>query len=401
MNLLIFLFVFSASYCQFKLGIESIDPDFLNAYRGDRVGLVTNQTGVDQLGNRTVDILIKAGISVVKLFAPEHGIDGAVTGGDTVQDGYDKKTGISVISLYAHGSGKKVNEALLRDIDTIMFDLQDCGMRHYTYISTLLMVMHAAARDHKKLVVFDRPNPLGGIMEGPLVESACHSFISIAAIPLRHGLTIGELAHYFNKYECPQKVRLQVVPLSGYQRNNYPFSGILAPLSPNLQSLLACQGYSFLGLLGEISPFEVGINTAHAFRYCGLPLSHGVQKELWKTLQKKLFAYGIESYLEEKINKNNQKTEGLIFYAIDVNRVSTIHVLLCIVEAVRLHGISVTYKKIFDRAAGSPLLRNLLSGTITKNEFDHEVNKQLNEFYEKARPFFLYEPFPRIFSIKI
>ncbi|MES2181763.1 MAG: exo-beta-N-acetylmuramidase NamZ domain-containing protein, partial [Pseudomonadota bacterium] len=134
-----------------------------------------------------------------------------------------------------------------------MFDIQDSGMRHYTYISTLYHAMKVAAQYNKQMVIFDRPNPLGARMEGPVVTQQLKSFISIAQVPLRHGMTVGELAWYFNKYELEKPAELHVVRMHGYDRRaRFVAQNELAqPLSPGLRTEQACYGYSFLGLLGE------------------------------------------------------------------------------------------------------------------------------------------------------
>src|SRR5207249_6044556 len=143
------------------------------------------------------------------------------------------------------------------ELDCLVFDIQDSGMRHYTYISTLLNTMKIAAEYKKPYIVLDRPNPLGGMMQGPLVQPDLISFISIAPIPLRHGMTIGELAHYFNGHILEKSAILHVIPMHDYNRMNGFAGTFLHQLSPNLLSLQSCYGYSFLGLLGEVEPFDV------------------------------------------------------------------------------------------------------------------------------------------------
>ena len=195
------------------------------------------------------------------IFAPEHGFDGKSHAAQEIKDGRDVKTKIPVMSLYGKGTGKKVDPEMIKNIDAFFFDIQDSGMRHYTYISTLFTILKAAEEEKKKVIVFDRPNPLGKAMEGPLVESSLISFISIASIPLRHGMTLGELAEYFNQHVLEKQAALTVVPMKNYDRT-VGIEHLHAPLSPNIASKESCHGYSFLGLLGEVKPFDVGVGTA-------------------------------------------------------------------------------------------------------------------------------------------
>ena len=200
------------------------------------IGLVTNQTGKDQKGTATLDILLKKGFKVTYIFAAEHGIEGKIEAGKELKDGRESSRNIPVVSLYAGGDkGKKIDPATLKDIDIIFFDIQDSGMRHYTYISTLYAVLKAAGQENKKVVVFDRPNPLGKAMEGPLVEPELISFISIAPIPLRHGMTVGELAEYFNEHILEKKAALKVVEMKDYERT-HGIAHLPSPLSPNIAS---------------------------------------------------------------------------------------------------------------------------------------------------------------------
>src|ERR1700722_2326786 len=181
-----------------KLGLENIEDAMWlklgnSANKKASIGLITNHTGKNQQGSRTIDVLLQRGLAIKKIFVPEHGLDGQLAAEKEVKDSIDAKTNISVVSLYGQGTGKKIPAQKLKDIDVLIFDMQDSGMRHYTYVSTLLYVLEAAGMYNKSLIVLDRPNPLGVRMEGPLVDNFQKSFISVASIPLRHGMTIGEL----------------------------------------------------------------------------------------------------------------------------------------------------------------------------------------------------------------
>ena len=177
------------------------------------LGLVTNQTGKTRDGRSTIDVLFHApGVKLVKLFSPEHGIRGDVDA--AVADDRDQATGLPIVSLY--GTRKKPAPADLADLDALVFDIQDIGVRYYTYISTLGLVLEAAAEAKKSLMVLDRPNPIGGrVVAGPVRDPDLASFIAYHALPVRHGMTVGELARLFNG-ERRLGADLEVVPCRGW-----------------------------------------------------------------------------------------------------------------------------------------------------------------------------------------
>ena len=192
---LLFIMLLGAQ-SQVKTGIEVMADRGFEMLKGKRVGLVTNPTGVDGSLRSTIDIL-HANVNLTALFGPEHGVRGDFSAGDHVGDQVDAQTGIPVYSLY--GANRKPNRESLENVDVLVYDIQDIGVRSYTYISTMGLVMEAAAEMDKEVVVLDRPNPLGGIrVEGPLVEDGFHSFVSQYSIPYVYGLTCGELALMLN-----------------------------------------------------------------------------------------------------------------------------------------------------------------------------------------------------------
>ena len=383
---------------EFRLGIENISDRFVWQYLNQKIsiGLVTNQTGKDQKGNRTVDILLKKGFKVSAIFAPEHGFEGNTEAAQEIKDGRDVKTNIPVISLYGKGSGKKIDSEMIKNIDAFFFDIQDSGMRHYTYISTLFTILQAAAQEGKRVVVFDRPNPLGKTMEGPMVDPTLISFISIASIPLRHGMTVGELAEYFNNHVLEKKARLAVVPMREYDRS-YGIADLHAPLSPNIASKASCHGYCFLGLLGEVSPFDVAIGTPDAFQVIALPESLAVPAAAWQQLATQLKAYGINCasykfYCERK----KEMHSGLKLSMPNINQVNAFNAFLVTVSIMKKAGAPIDFKPIFDKAAGSKQVRLFLMGIMSYQEMIDDVNNGLQAFFQKAQSVFKYLPFPQL-----
>ena len=248
-------------------GIDVLHADHYRALQGMRIGLITNHTGIDRAGNPTVDLLRSApNVTVVSLFSPEHGIRGAAD--ENVSDAKDEISGLPIYSLY--GDHRKPATEQLSNLDTLVFDIQDVGTRFYTYISTMAMAMEAAAEAHKKFIVLDRVNPIGGeAFEGPIAEGE-QSFIAIHPIVVRHGMTIGELARLFND-ERHINADLEVIQLHGWKRAMYQDDAGLAWIntSPNIRSLNAATLYPGIGLVE--SAISVGRGTATPFELAGAP----------------------------------------------------------------------------------------------------------------------------------
>lgn len=237
--------------------------------RGKRVGLVTNPTGVDSRLRSTIDILY-GNVNLTLLFAPEHGVRGALKAGDQVGDRVDERTGIPVISLY--GSSRKPDPEVLEQVDILVYDIQDLGVRSYTYISTMGLVMEAAAEQGKEVVILDRPNPLGGLrVEGPTVEEGYHSFVSRYSIPYVYGLTCGELAQFLNEeglLEGGLRCDLSVVPMEGWDRSmTFDRTGLQwIPTSPHIPDPDAAYGYPATGIIGELDGGMIGIGYTLPFQ---------------------------------------------------------------------------------------------------------------------------------------
>ncbi|HXG12530.1 MAG TPA: exo-beta-N-acetylmuramidase NamZ domain-containing protein [Gemmataceae bacterium] len=254
-------------------GIDVLKRDGFRALRGRRVGLVTNHTGVDRDGTSTIDLLYQAeGVSLVALFSPEHGIRGQVD--RPVPDAKDEKTGLPIYSLY--GERKRPTAEQLEGIDTLVYDIQDIGCRFYTYITTLGYLLETAAAHKKKVVVLDRPNPIGGLaVEGPVLQRGLESFTGYHALPVRHGLTVGELALLFNR-ERGINADLEVIEMEGWRRGDtYDRTGLLwINPSPNMRSLTAALLYPGIGLL-ETTNLSVGRGTDRPFEQIGAPWLDG------------------------------------------------------------------------------------------------------------------------------
>lgn len=233
-----------------------------------RVALVVNNTSLLD-GRHLLDTLLAREINVVKVFAPEHGFRGDADAGETIQSAVDKKSGVAILSLY--GKSKKPSKESLADVDIVVFDIQDVGVRFYTYISTLKYVMEACAESNKPLIVLDRPNPNGDYIDGPVLDTLYTSFVGIVPIPVVYGTTIGELAMMINGESWLKgggRCNLTVVPLENYVRSViYPLS--VKP-SPNLTSLRSIRLYPSLCFF-EATAISVGRGTNYPFEVIGFP----------------------------------------------------------------------------------------------------------------------------------
>jgi len=253
-----------------ETGIDVLEAQHFAPLRGKRVGLITNQTGVDANGRRTIDVLAKAeGVKLVVIFSPEHGF-AARADSAVVSDATDTATGLPIYSLY--GETRRPTDAMLQRIDAIVFDIQDVGVRFYTYVTTMAYCMEAAAKHHIPFIVLDRPNPLGGeIIEGPMLDSDKLSFVGYFPMPVRYAMTLGELAKMFNA-ENKIGADLQVVEMQNWRRSEmYWMTGLpwIAP-SPNLPGIANLIPYPGIEIL-QAAGVSVGRGTDSAFLEIGAP----------------------------------------------------------------------------------------------------------------------------------
>lgn len=248
-------------------GIEVLLTDSLGLVRDRRVGLVTNQTGVDADGISDVERLRTAGIRLVALFSPEHGFRGAADPGETIASGLDSATGLPIYSLYGRVSAP--TPEMLRGIDVLLVDLQDAGARYYTYLATTVAVMEAAGA--VPVIVLDRPDPIGGLVQGNVLEREHITNVGRLELPMRHGMTLGELAR-LARLDLGLATDLRVVPVAGWRRTQpidrtgLPF----VPPSPNLRTVESLFHYPGLCLF-EGTNLSVGRGTSAPFEQIGAP----------------------------------------------------------------------------------------------------------------------------------
>jgi len=256
-------------------GLDVLEAEKFAPLQGRHVGLITNQTGLDRQGRRNVDAMIAAGVKVTALFSPEHGITGKEDRED-VGDSKDPATGLPVRSLYDNGRQRMTKE-MTRDVDTLVFDIQDAGARFYTYSCTLLYAVEEAAKSKLPIYVLDRPNPVTGVhVEGPLLDDNLHSFVGCYPMPIRHGLTFGELATMADA-EHKLNSDLHVVKMKNWQRGDWFDSTDLAwtDPSPNMRSLNAETLYDGVAMIEAAKNLSVGRGTDAPFEQIGADWIHG------------------------------------------------------------------------------------------------------------------------------
>jgi uncharacterized protein YbbC (DUF1343 family) len=276
--------------CDWLAGREGdlpIDAAVQERLRRGRLGLVTHAAAIDRALRPAVDALRAAGAPLTALFGPEHGVRGEAAAGEHVVSGVDAETGLPAYSLY--GEMRRPTEAMLSDLDALVVDLQDVGTRFYTYAATLSLVMEAASERDLPVVVLDRANPIGGrVTEGPLLKPAFASFVGPHPVPLRHGMTLGELALLFHR-EYGVGAVPQVVPAAGWSRERWPVERPWAPPSPNIPTVDAALLYPGVGLL-EGTNLSEGRGTAKPFEWVGAPW---VEPRRWREAVERLDLPGV------------------------------------------------------------------------------------------------------------
>ncbi|MGE5196163.1 MAG: exo-beta-N-acetylmuramidase NamZ domain-containing protein, partial [Anaerolineae bacterium] len=280
---LVRLFTFLSFFCllhlklfaepQVKLGIDRFfDEGVYKCLSGKRVGLVTNHTGVDGQLRRTIDLFLleSRDFSLAAVFAPEHGLYGIAYADEKIEHG---KLGISLPVYSLHGETRRPTKEMLKDLHVLIYDMQDIGSRSYTYATTLFYAMEAAAKEGVSVIVLDRPNPIGGLLvDGPMLEEKWRSFLGYINVPYCHGMTVGELARFFNE-EYKIGCELTVVPMKGWNRSmTFGETGLhWIPTSPYIPEEDTPFFYASTGILGALGWVNIGIGYTQPFKLVGAP----------------------------------------------------------------------------------------------------------------------------------
>lgn len=300
------------------IGLEQIEK-YHALFQGKRIGLITNFTGVlPDMTKDCVDVFVDAGYQVSKIFTPEHGLYGAAAG-EKVEDCVHPHYGIPVISLY--GEHRKPTDEDVAELDVLVYDIQDVGLRYYTYIYTMCYCLDKAAEKGISFVVLDRPNPLGDTVEGPVMSKEYHSFVGDYELPMRYGLTAGEMARYYLAY-TGKSADLTIVPLSGYERSMiFPQTGLLwnvpSPSLPTYESTLCYMG----GCLYEATNISEGRGCSKPFQMYGAPFVD--MDKLYRDLTEELIEDGVvfrrRSFIPGFSKHQGKVCYGLEFFPVKEN----------------------------------------------------------------------------------
>ncbi|WP_291589656.1 exo-beta-N-acetylmuramidase NamZ family protein [Bacteroides sp.] len=360
-------------------GAERIEQ-YLPLLQGKRVGMVVNHTsivGMEQ--THLLDTLLKLNVQIVKVFAPEHGFRGNADAGETVKDGKDSRTGTPIVSLY--GNNKKPTAAQLKDVDVVLFDIQDVGARFYTYISTMYYMMEACAENKKEMIVLDRPNPCDYV-DGPILKPGYKSFVGMLPIPVLHGCTIGELAQMINgegwiankKNACS----LKVISMTGWKHGE-PYSLPIKP-SPNLPNDQSIRLYA------SLCPFEatrvsVGRGTTFPFQVLGAP-------------NKKYGSFAFTPRSLPGFDKNPMH-KGIACYGEDLRNTTDVNgfTLRYFLRFYRLSGEGAAFfsrPRWFDLLMGTDSVRKAILKGESEETIRNSWQKELQVYREMREKYLLY-----------
>jgi uncharacterized protein YbbC (DUF1343 family) len=357
------------------------EKEYLPLLQNKRIGLVAHQAS--RIGKAHVlDILLSKKLKVVRIFAPEHGFRTDADAGELVQDGIDKKTGIPIVSLY--NNIKKPTSKQFNRLDAIVLDLQDVGVRCYTYLSTLHYVMETCAENNISLVIFDRPNPNGHFVDGPVLEPRFHSFVGMHPIPMVHGMTLGELAKMINGERWlrnGRQCKLNIVACRNYTHNT-PYHLPVAP-SPNLPNSRAVYLYPSLCFF-EGTVMSVGRGTQTPFQVVGHPL--------W-TIKKFEFTPQANNVVKKPLYKDT-KCYGINLFSLDIENLYAQRKINLdyLIEAHRFFRGSL-FVKFFSRLAGTGTLQQQIESDMSAAEIRASWKPDIDKFMQKRKKYLLYPDF--------
>jgi uncharacterized protein YbbC (DUF1343 family) len=374
-------------------GIEILLTEQLHLIRGKRIGLITNHTGVDRKLRHDIDLLAGVpGVYLVALFSPEHGIRGTVQAGQKVESTKDEATGITVHSLY--GQLRRPTAEMLKNVDVLLYDIQDVGVRFYTYISTLGQCMEAAAENNVPFVVLDRPNPLGGeTIEGPMLDLSFQSFVGAYRVPIRYGMTPGELASLI-KSTKNLTLDLTVTKMEHWSRRQwYDGTGLIwVPPSPNIPSLNTSLVYAGMCLVEGTNVSE-GRGTTQPFEMIGAPWLEGLR------ISKKLNTLGLPGVLFRPATFiptfgkfSGESCHGVQLHIVDRGAFRPVMTAISVIHEIRRsYPAQFQFRADhFDHLAGSDKLRNALEQDLSVEAIISSWERELKNFEATRKQFLLY-----------
>jgi uncharacterized protein YbbC (DUF1343 family) len=361
-------------------------PLYIDYLKGKNIGMVVNQTSIiGKTATPSVDSLLKRGISIKKVFGPEHGFRGNASNGAVVNDAVDSKTGLPVISLYGNKHYKPTADDL-KGINLMIFDIQDVGVRFYTYISTLHYVMEACAENNIELMILDRPNPNGYLIDGPILDTTYRSFVGMHPIPISHGMTIGEYAKMINGegwLKNGVKCKLKIIKVANY-KHSLPYKLPVSP-SPNLNTDQSILFYPSICLF-EGTTFSLGRGTYFPFLVLGHPLLKGIYTYSFTPLSipgmsesppqkdKQCFGIDLKNYTADKIRNMGH-----------INLAWLIELYKAFPDKGHF------FNAYFTKLAGNTILQKQITDGKTEDEIRRSWQPGLEEFKRTRNKYLLYE----------
>lgn len=378
-----FCTIASAKSKEVKVGAESVD-EYIPLVKGKKVCLLSNQSGIVPSGKHDLDILIENGIDVVLIMTPEHGFRGNVDAGETLDDPVDPKTGVPICSLYKKGGApQELDKAFMNKFDVLVFDLQDVGVRFYTYYVTMKRMMEVCAEFGKKMIILDRPNPIGFIVDGPKLDMRYKSAAAALPIPVAHGMTLGELAGMINGenwLDNGLKCDITVIKCRNYtHQTRYKLPVKPSPNIPDMRSVYLYPSMCYF----EATPVSVGRGTDWAFQMYGHPNMKGYDYEFTprstesahNPIQKDKTCYGVDLRTEpseEEILANGVNLE----YLIDAYN--------------NLNLGDHFFRSAFEILMGQGYVRKMIEAGATAAEIKACWAKDVEDFKRERRPYLLY-----------
>ncbi len=390
-----------------KIGLDNID-EILKTGKGKKIGLITNHTGLNSDFISNIIIFKKLfNKNFIKIFTPEHGLYGDEQAGIDIKSYYDKNLDIEIVSLY--GNNNKNNDIdnsmrendisylkkdmpveELKDIDILFFDIQDVGTRIYTYIATMVLSMDQCNKLSKEFVILDRPNPIGRYIEGALLDTNFRSFIGIMEIPIRHGMTVGEIGKFYNETYLNSSLSLKVIKMDEWDKNYYNYMLWVMP-SPNIPTLNSAIVYPGQVMFEGLNISE-GRGTTKPFEIIGSPWLNSYK------IVNKMNSSGLDGvkFLEVKFipqfsKYKNERCNGVELYITDINKykpyLTSLKLINCILE--NSYNNVIFYDKYFDKVNGTDKVRKaLINNNI--DELISDIKLSDNEFMNNIKEILLY-----------
>ncbi len=397
-------FVFAFASPNIDLGIDRLfEEPYLHYLKGKKVGLITNHTGVDKNLKPTIEIFKEAkAFSLVALFSPEHGIDGLSYAAEEIVDLKDSD-GVPIYSL--HGKTRRPTEKMLSGIDVLVFDIQEIGCRSYTYASTLFYAIEEAAKKKISFVILDRPNPMGGlIVDGPMLADKWRSFLGYVNVPYCHGMTLGELANFFN-LEYQIGCDLKVIPMNGWKRTmTFKETGIAwIPPSPHVPEPDTPFFCASTGVLGELEIVNIGIGYTLPFKLIGAPWIKAKEFAEKLNSQKlpgvKFVPYHFRPFYGRYKGESCHGVKIVITNARNYKPLAVQYLIIGIIKTLypkefqeKLKNASESKRKLFCQANGNDaMLHFLFNEKYVAWKMIHFEAAEREAFLEKRKPYLLYQ----------